>query len=129
MSDIPAQDRHKLTKLVQKLKNSSIIGKKISNSQYKNLKDERSKIYAYSKQLTKALDKAASKNSSLASQMSRVYTTEKVKDKIEKAAKIVDIDPQIIKYILNDIEDNITLVETIVESIIKENLKGNRVIL
>ena len=129
MSDIPPQERHKLSKLVKKLKGARIIGTKISNSEKEKLKDEYSKIDAYSSKLRDALKNAGSKRSQLASQMSKLRSVDDIKDKIQKAANIVDIDPQIVKYILNDIEDNTTLVENIVLAIIKENLDGNKVVL
>ena len=127
--DIPSQDRHKLTKLVKRLKRDRIIGKKISNSERERLKDEYSKIDVYSSKLRDAIKNAGSKRSQLASQMSKTVSVDDVKNKIQNAASIVDIDPQIVKYILNDIEDNTTLVENIVLAIIKENLNGNKVVL
>jgi len=138
-AEMPLQDRHKLGKLYKKMKNKRVTNKIISTRKRENLKqnlhDLRKNYQQQDEKFKEILKSIERKLSSVASQMGKFQTADKAKQIITTVAKDkeVNLDDKILRDLLNIVfeggKDDVRIVESVIERIIFENLKGNKVIL
>lgn len=127
MDSVPPQDRTKLTKLAKAIVTRYPDGMKVSNSDYqaqKNTIEKRINQAHEFKKTAERLDNLIKKDIE-----KMPLTTKNAKSGIKRMAKNSKIDDQVITYLLNYIEDDSTIIESVIAKVIVENLNGNKVVL
>jgi Cdc6-like AAA superfamily ATPase len=127
MDSVPPQDRTKLTKLAKAIIARFPEGMKVSNSDYQTQKSTIEKRINQAHEFKKTAQRLDNLVKKELEQMP--LTTRNAKSGIKRMAKNSQIDDQVITYLLNYVEDDSTIIESVIAKVIVENLNGNKVIL